>query len=138
MKKKYTLMEFSGFNTRSNDPTVSITRAEAIGLSVAFCEENNVDKYKYAILYYDKTKNVVGFRLTNDESKRSKFAVTRTNKNKGKSSSIVAHTFFNSNKISVDKYAGKYMPETFNPRELDLDGDDPVFLILLEEGGSLR
>src|SRR3989344_2879625 len=98
---EYDFEEFSGFNTRSNKPTISVTKAEAIGLSSAFCVEYNVEKYKYAKLYYSGKTNSIGVVLTNDETKKSKFAITRTNKKRGKNSSIVAHTFFSKNKIPV-------------------------------------
>ncbi|MBI2588975.1 hypothetical protein HYW35_02105 [Candidatus Saccharibacteria bacterium] len=129
----YKFKRFSGFNTRSSKPTVSITRAEAIGLSSSFCERYEVDKFRYAVLYYDEKSNSIGFRLTNDENEKSKFSITRTNKNKGKSSSIVSHTFFTKNEIVVDKYAHKYMPKKVRLEDLGFDEPGDLFVFDLEE-----
>src|SRR3990167_8410035 len=128
----YNFEKFTGFNARTTKPVVSITRAKAIGLSSAFCAKYNVDQFNFAVLYYDRAGNSIGFRLTNDEKEVSKFTVTKTRKGT-KGSSITSQSFFNTNKIPVDLFAHQYSPKEKELREVGIDEKGKLFIIDLKE-----
>lgn len=133
MNNNYSFQKFTSFNSRSAEQTVTITKNNTIGISSAFAEEHNLDKYNFAVLYYDRVASSIGIKFVNDRSEAAKFSLTRAQVGKG--ASIIAHSFFKKNNIQVEKYAGsKYFPKKLNARkDLNLNEPGSIFVIDLRE-----
>ena len=68
---KYQFEEFTQTGRKaSSTPLVSITRAGNLNLNQAFMEAF-VKGEKYCILYYDKTNEAIGLKLTNEKKHNS-------------------------------------------------------------------
>lgn len=52
---------------RSYKPKASIRANGQIGLNLGAIEKFKLDKYKYAILFFDKENKQIGIKLTNNE-----------------------------------------------------------------------
>ena len=112
---------------------ITITHSRSIGLPKAFFDDNHVEKYSYASLYYDKNKNAVGIVFTNDEVP-GKIKITRNNKGYG--GQIPAISFFKANRINTKKYAGRYDYEKRNLRDVGLEKDGQMYIIMLQDKES--
>lgn len=131
MNKEYHFSKFNSFNSRSSDDSISITRSYSLGLSSSFCENNDVNKFKYAVLYYDKDRKSIGIRFTKSESEPSKFTISR--KDTGFGQSIIARSFFKKNQVDVNKYNRKYSVKKVSLRKAGIDEPGSLFVVDLQE-----
>jgi hypothetical protein len=110
---------------------ITVTRSRSIGLPKQFFDDNKIDSYKYATLYYDKEKQAIGIVFVNDESTPGKIAITRNNQGYG--GHVLATSFFKANRINTKKYAGRYDYEKKSLRELGIEADGEMYIIKLIE-----
>ncbi len=129
---RYNFEKFSNFNARSTEKTWSITKNYTIGLSAAWCEQHDVNKYEYCVLFYDARTKSIGVKFTS-KNEPSKFRITK--KEIGAGASIIARSFFKKQEIPIEKYAGqKYLPKRLSlRRDLGLDEAGYMFVIDLED-----
>lgn len=95
-------------NNKSNiysESKISLTKTYTIGLLKKFYIDNNIDKFKYALLLYDPLKKTVAIVFTKNKQKGS-FAVTHDKRGKG--ANISVKTFMKANNISPNTYYGSY------------------------------
>lgn len=59
--------KFTKNRSRIGKPRASIWTRGQIGLNQGAVAEYDADKYKYAVLYFDKEERRIGIELTNDE-----------------------------------------------------------------------
>lgn len=110
---------------------ITVTRSRSIGLPTQFFADNKVKDFKYALLFYDKSRMAVGIVFTNDEDAQGKISITRNKQGYG--GHILATSFFKANRINVKKFAGRYDYEKKPIRELGIDKDWEMFIIELKE-----
>jgi len=109
---------------------ITITRTNHIGFPTQFYKDNNVDKYMYVVLFYDKTNNAIGIKLTNDKEPGIK-AIARNNKGYG--GFISATSFFRENRINTKKFSGRYEYEKIGLSDVGFDETGVIFVINLRE-----
>lgn len=110
---------------------ITVTRSRSIGLPTQFFEDNKIKDFKYATLFYDKTRMAIGIQFTNDEDMPGKITITRNNQGYG--GHLLATSFFKANRINVKKFAGRYDYEKKTLRELGIEKDGEMFIIELTE-----
>ena len=110
---------------------ITVTRSRSIGLPTQFFEDNKIKDFKYATLFYDKTRMAIGIQFTNDEGMPGKITITRNNQGYG--GHLLATSFFKANRINVKKFAGRYDYEKKTLRELGIEKDGEMFIIELTE-----
>jgi hypothetical protein len=110
---------------------ITVTRNRALGLPTQFCEDNNVKDYKFAVLFYDKEKNAIGIKFSNDENEEGKISITKNNQGYG--AHILATSLFKANRINTKKYAGRYDYTKVPLRDVGFDEDGTLFVINLIE-----
>jgi hypothetical protein len=84
---------------------ISITASRSIGFPTKFYKDNNINRYKYVILFYDEEKKAVGIKFTRDEDEPHKYTIIKGEKYGG---SVVATSFFKKYNIDATKFKGKY------------------------------
>lgn len=124
---EYNFKKFSGFNVRTTEPTISITKNNTFGLSAAFIMNNGISKYDYACLYYDAGNKSIGIRFTNDSAEKAKFTLTKNKNSNG--ANLIAHSFFRKNGIDAEKFARKYTPKKLSLDEVGIDQPGALFVI---------
>lgn len=110
---------------------ITVTRNRSIGLPTQFCEENKVKDYKFAILFYDKAKNAVGIKFTNEGAEQGKIAISKNNQGYG--AHILATSFFKANRINTKKYTGRYEYTKLSLGDVGIEEDGSLFIINLIE-----
>ena len=85
----------------SFSPQVTIRKTGILSFNNIAILNYQIDNYKYAVFYYDKENNKIGFRLTNDDSEEGIQELTQNKKIN--SIYIFARTFFNYFKIDLTK-----------------------------------
>ena len=105
---------FRNAGKRFGSYTISISKNYAFGFNSGFYHREKIKDCKSALLAYDQEKKAVGFFFpTNDTPEPGIFKVIH-----GKSSgSIVAHSFFKSYNIDLQKNAGRYTPTLYKQTE---------------------
>ncbi|MBL7158941.1 hypothetical protein ISS85_00490 [Candidatus Microgenomates bacterium] len=101
----YNFKKFTKTSSRTED-RISVTSSYSFGFPRKFYKDNNIGKFKFVSLYYDKKNKAVGFQFTNDEEERHKFSIIKSKKNYG--GGIVATSFFKTNDLNPRDYKGKY------------------------------
>jgi len=122
---------FKGKGTKATNYFISITKANALGLSADFCKKNNViDKYNFALLLWDSNRRALAIKLLDEKSKiKGSFAIT-----KGKTSaSIMAHSFFKDNKIDPKEFSDQYEVHEFEDPNFGL-----IYYILVDDSKKLQ
>lgn len=109
---------------------ITVTRARTIGLPTQFYKDNDVANYKYVVLFYEKDKNMIGIKFTNEKEDG---AIAIAKHNNGYGGYVSATSFFKINRINTKKYAGRYEYEKKSLRQLGLDEDGVLFIIKLQE-----
>ena len=94
-------MSFERFTRvgRGYKPKVSITRSGLLGFNQGAVKHFELDKYDWAILYYDKDGGRIGIELTNDENEEG---VCKLRK-RTSGADVSARSFFEFYRISYDK-----------------------------------
>lgn len=112
----YNFIEFKDIGAKSSNK-ISITLSKSFGFSCSFYKQNNIEKYKYLILFFDPEKRVIGFLFTNDESKENKYKITHSKT--GNSAYVITRAFFKTYNLDLNKIHGKYSPK---PTEINSIG----------------
>lgn len=105
MNKKFNLQKFEKTNARL-ESRITITSSYSFGFPQKFYRDNNIDKYKYVVLFFDKKNKAVGLHFTNDEEEANKFTVIKNKSGYG--GSIVARSFFKTYNLDPKEYKGRY------------------------------
>lgn len=100
------LEKFSSYHSKVSRK-ISITKSYSFGIPPAFFKENDFDRYKYVILYYDKTANVIAFKFMQDESEGG-FKIVKYGEGDRRGASFVARSFFNTYGLDPKVYKGHY------------------------------
>lgn len=119
----YNLKKFTATNQR-NENRITVTASNSFGFPLKFVKDNNVENYKYVVIYYDEQEKVVGFFFTNNEEEQHKFTIIKSKRGYG--GAIVATSFFKTNNIESKEYKGRYKWEIQN-----MDGIGKIFIIKL-------
>ena len=109
---------------------ITITRSNHIGFPTQFYKDNDVDKYKYAVLFYDKSSNAIGVKFTNEQELG---AITIARHNKGYGGYISANSFFRANRINTKKFAGRYEYKKVPLSDVGFDEAGVLLVIELRE-----
>ncbi len=119
----YNFKKFEGRNNKTED-RITVTKSESIGFPQRFFQQNNINNFNYAVIYWDKEKLALAIRFTNDENEKSKFKIIKSKDGYG--GAIVVRSFFKTNGIKASDYYGRYEWE-----KVDLDGEGQVYVINL-------
>jgi hypothetical protein len=120
---EYNFKKFDKRNVRL-ETRITITKSSSFGFPTKFSEDNNIKKYKYVVLYYDKNRRAIGINFTNDDNEKNRFTIIKSDKY---GASIVARSFFKVNSIDTVKYHGRYEWKTEN-----IENIGKLFIIELE------
>lgn len=85
---------------------ITVTASNSFGFPRKFYQDNNIQNYKYVILYYDENNMVIGFQFTNNEEETHKFTLIKSKQGYG--ASVVATSFFKAYNLDPKQYRGKY------------------------------
>ena len=88
---------FTRKRARTDAPKASIWSRGQIGFNYAATDEYKLDKFKYAVLYYDRETNRIGIEFTND---RNAEGTSKVIHRKGAGVSISALAFLRHYKIN--------------------------------------
>ena len=97
--------KFENTNARFED-RITVTTSNSFGFPTKFYKDNNIEQYKYAVIFYDENQKAVGVHFTNDEIEKHKFSVLKSSKGYG--ANVIATSFFKANNIDTKKYHGRY------------------------------
>lgn len=111
----FSFVKFEGVNKRQEE-RITVTKSRGIGFPKKFFDDNHINDYKYALLYWDKNNLAIGIKLTNDEGEKSKFTILKSKKGFG--ANIIANSFFKENNIDTQTYHGRYKWEKHNEVEI--------------------
>lgn len=125
MDMDFKFQKFERTNSRYED-RITVTKTNSFGFPTRFYKTNNIDQYKFAVLYYDPEQNGVGIGFTNSEEEKHKFTIIKSKKGFG--GSIIATSFFKTYNIDASKYQGRYQWEI---KEYPDTGK--LFVIVLKE-----
>lgn len=100
----YNFIKFESRNVKTED-RITVTKSQSIGLPTKFYNDNKINQYKYAVLFYDKEVNAIGILFTNDENEKNGFSIVKSEKYGG---SIVSRSFFKAHNIDTLKYHNRY------------------------------
>lgn len=94
-------MAFERFmgNGRGYRPKISIWDRGQIMFNKGAIHRFEIDKYKYAVIYYDKDSNRIGFSFTNDQYEDGALKIT----NRNSAISISVRAFLQYYNINHDK-----------------------------------
>jgi hypothetical protein len=118
----YNFIKFESRNTKTED-RITVTKSQSIGLPTKFYNDNKIDDFKFAVLFYDKEAKAIGIQLTNEETEKNKFSIVKS-KNYG--GNIVARSFFKAHSIDTSVYHGRY-----NWKIYEQEGVGKIFAIEL-------
>lgn len=131
---KYSFKKHTQVGGRFED-RITVTHSRSIGFPTQFYNVNNVDNYKYVVLFYDKINNAIGIKFA-EESEIGAIKIGKHNKGFG--GAVAATSFFKANRINTKRYAGKYEYKKVALRDLDIDENGWMYVIELKakEGGE--
>ena len=109
---------------------ITVTRARTVGFPTAFYKENRVQDYQFAVLYYERERNMIGLKFTNSKEEG---AIVINRHNAGYGGYVSATSFFKSNRINTKKFSGRYEYDKKPLRQLGIDEDGDLFMITLVE-----
>jgi len=121
---RYDFEKFTKTKSRYED-RITITASRSFGFPTKFYQDNNLARYKYVVLYYDKNNRAIGFDFTNDEKEKHKYSLIKSG---GYGATVVATSFFKANNIDPKKFKGRYEWKRRN-----IKGIGQLFIINLEE-----
>lgn len=84
---------------------ITLTRSGYVGFPAAFYEKNQINSFKYTVLYYAPDERAMGIRFTN-ESEKGALKIHHSAQSKG--GSIVARNFFKIIDLDYKSFAGRY------------------------------
>ena len=121
---EYNFKKFDNRNVRLED-RITITKSYSIGLPSKFYSDNNIKNYKYASLYWEDEKKLIGIAFNNIPDKNN-FSITHSKIGYG--GSIIAKSFFKTYNIDTQECHGRY---TWKKEIIDTVGD--MFIINIDE-----
>lgn len=68
---------FGGVSYR---PKVSIRKSGMFGFNNALIKKYNLKEIKYVVLYYEKSKKIIGFKFTNDKNEEGLYKLSLRDK----------------------------------------------------------
>ena len=101
---KYNFKEFTKLNVRL-EARITITKSNSFGFPTKFSDDNEIKKFNYVVLFYDKDTKAIGIHFTNDEEKKNKFSIIKYEKY---GASVNARSFFMMNSINALEHHGRY------------------------------
>ncbi len=120
----YNFKKFEKTNQRL-ESRITITAHNSVGFPTKFYQDNHVESYKYAVLYYDAEQKAVGIRFTSSEEEPHKFTLIKSSQGYG--ASIVATSFFKANEIDSKEYRNRYDWE-----KVTQEGEGELYVIKLK------
>lgn len=125
MEEQLNLKKFEKTRVRMVNK-ITITSSYSFGFPRKFFQDNNVQDYKYVVLYYDESNKILAFQFTNNEEESHKFTLIKSKQGYG--AGVVATSFFKTYNLEPKTYRGKY-----NWEKKDIEGIGEVYLIKLKE-----
>lgn len=122
---EFNFKKFENTNQRFED-RISVTGTNSFGFPTKFYQDNHLDQYKYAAIFYDADNKAVGINFNNDENDKHKFSLLKSKKGYG--ANVIATSFFKSYNIDAKKYQGRY-----NWEIKDYPDSGRLFVIVLKE-----
>lgn len=101
----YNFKKFENIHGRY-ESRITITASRSIGFPTKFFKDNNIDGYKFVVLYYDEDQKVLGIKFSNDEEEPHKFTIVKSKDGYG--GGIIASSFFGKYGLDTKKIRGKY------------------------------
>ncbi len=129
-KVEYNFKKYEKINSRFED-RITITLSRSFGFPARFCQDNELDNFKYVIIYYDEKNKAIGFSFSSDEQEKNKYSLIRSKKGYGVI--VVATSFFKNYKLDPKKYRGKY-----ESKRKKIEGIGQLYIIDLKEKGDLE
>ncbi len=111
---------------------ITVTRSRQIGFPTQFYADNSIRDFKYAVLYFDETKNAIGVKFAAEPEEGG----ISINRHKEYGGYISATSFFKANRINTKKFAGRYDYSKVPLTSLGLDGSGNLFVIELKENSG--
>lgn len=125
MESMYQFKKFTGRNAKFEE-RITITKSNTIGFPSKFYDNNGIKDFKFVVLYWDEGKRAIGIQFSNSEEEKDKFSILHSKQGYG--ASVIARSFFRSNNIKPELYAGRY-----NWKKHDVAGVGELFVIDLAE-----
>lgn len=122
----YNFKKFSGRNARLDD-RISITKSFSIGFPQKFYDDNDIEEYRYVMLFWDEDNKAIGLKFTNDEEEKDKFKIIHHREYGG---SINVRSFFKTYNLKPVDYKGKYTWQKISTEEGEM------FVIELQKKGG--
>lgn len=128
--KSLNLKKFEEYGSKISR-RISLNKSYSFGLPPAFYQEQGIDNYTHAYLFFDDTQKVVGIQFVKigDGEKGVKLVTYGGGKDKG--ATFIARAFFNKHNIDPKKYYGKY-----DFTKENVEGVGEVYLFQLKENKS--
>jgi hypothetical protein len=101
---EYNFVKFEDKNGRF-ESRITVTGSYSIGFPTKFYKDNNIEAYKYAILFWDKDNKAIGIQLSNDENEVGRIKIAKT---KDYGGTVSVRSFFMKNDINPKEYKGRY------------------------------
>ena len=103
----YNFIRFTKTGSKLGSYRISVNTSYSFGLLSGFYSKEGIEKFKKAVLFYDKSKKAVAFSFTNDENAEGAFTISH-----GKSNgSVSARSFFIGNDLRQEQFLGKRVPK---------------------------
>jgi len=104
---------------------MTLTRSYTIGFPTKFYQDNEIKKFRYAVLFWDENNSAIGIHFSNDSEEKSKFAILHSKQGYG--GSVVARSFFRVNNIDPKIFHGRY-----DWTQETIEGIGDIFIIELK------
>lgn len=104
---EYNFVRFTKTGSKLGNYCISVNASYSFGLLSGFYTKEGIQKFKKAVLFFDKAKKAVAILFTNDENAEGAFAVIHGSNN----GSISAHSFFIENDLKQEQFLGKKIPK---------------------------
>lgn len=104
---EYSFKKFTKTGVRTGNYSISLNVSNTFGFNSGFYNKENIKDYKKVILFYDKEKNAVAFKFTNEEKQEGIFTVIH---HKG-TGSVACRSFVLGNDLANKEYYGKKTPK---------------------------
>ena len=120
---EYNFKKFEQRNARFEE-RITLTKSSSLGLPTRFYKENNVDKYRSIILFYDEENMAIAIQFINDKEEKNSFKIIHSDKYGG---TVPIRSFLRSYKIDPEIYYGRY-----NWGKQIIDGIGEAYIIKLK------
>ena len=113
----YNFVRFTNRGSKLGNYRISVNvKSHTLGLLSGFYSKEEIKDYKKAVLFFDKSKKVIGISFTNDADAEGAFTISHNNE--GNTGSIAAHSFFIGNEITEGRYTGHKTPSKIKDNKL--------------------